>query len=288
MIQTATTAPTVAEAVVRLARRLAAAGVEDAAADARLLAVEALGIDRVAMHVDRDRPLTDAQTAALDRLARRREAREPVSRITGHREFWSLDFVLSPATLDPRPDSETLVQAALDRVPDRGRPLTILDLGTGSGCLLIALLAELPRARGIGVDISAEAAVAARRNAARLGVAGRADFLVSDWASALALRVDLVLCNPPYIARSETDSLAPEVARFDPDAALFGGLDGLDAFRELAPALPAVLNAGGWACLEVGAGQALTVMGLLGEAGLVELAAIEDLNGLKRCVCGKK
>ncbi len=288
MDQATTTAPTLAEAVVRLTRQLADAGVETAAGDARLLAAEALGVDRIALYVDRDRPLTPDECSALERLGGRRAAREPVSRILGHREFWSLDFALSPAVLDPRPDSETIVQAALDRLPHRDRPLTVLDLGTGSGCLLIALLSELPQARGIGVDVSAEAVTVARRNAGRLGVAGRAGFLVSEWASSLTARFDLVVCNPPYIARPERRRLAPEVARFDPKEALFGGADGLDAYRLLAPELPRLLNLGAWACLEVGVGQAESVTGLLGDAGLIDLAAIEDLNGLKRCVCGKK
>ena len=282
------TAPTLADAVAGLTRRLREAGVEDAPGDARLLAIAALGIDRVGLHVHRDRPLTPAEIGEIDRLGQRREAREPVSRIIGHREFWSLDFALSPATLDPRPDSETLVQAALDRVPDRRRPMTIVDLGTGSGCLLIALLSELPEARGIGVDASAEAAAMARHNAERLGVAGRAGFVVSDWASALAVEADLVVSNPPYIARPDMAGLAPEVTRFDPDAALLGGDDGLDTYRDLAPVLPALLAPGGSTVLEVGAGQADPVIGLLTDAGLAELDAIADLAGVKRCICGKK
>ena len=282
------TAPTLADAVAGLTRRLRAAGVEDAAGDARLLAIAALGIDRVGLHVHRDRRLTPAEIGEIDRLGQRREAREPVSRIVGCREFWSLDFALSPATLDPRPDSETLVQAALDRVPCRDRPITIVDLGTGSGCLLIALLTELPEARGIGIDASVEAAAMARCNAERLGVAGRADFVVSDWDSALAVEADLVVSNPPYIARPDMAGLAPEVTRFDPDAALLGGDDGLDAYRDLAPVLPGLLAPGGSALLEVGAGQADPVIGLLADAGLVELDAIADLAGVKRCICGKK
>lgn len=282
------TAPTLAESVAWLTRRLRAAGVEDAPGDARLLAIAALGLDRVGLHIHRDRRLTPAEIAEIDWLGQRREAREPVSRIVGHREFWSLDFALSPATLDPRPDSETLVQAALERFPDRGRPLTIVDLGTGSGCLLIALLTELPAARGIGVDASDAAAAMARRNADRLGVVGRADFVVSDWASALAVEADLVVSNPPYIARPDMAGLAPEVTRFDPDTALLGGDDGLDAYRDLAPVLPALLGPGGSAILEVGDGQAEPVRGLLADAGLVELDAIADLAGVKRCICGKK
>ncbi len=288
MDRMAATAPTLAESVTGLARRLAAAGVDGAAGDARLLAMAALGIDRVGLHVDRDRPLTDSERTALDRLGDRRAAREPVSRIVGQREFWSLDFALSPATLDPRPDSETLVQAALDRVSDRSEALSILDLGTGSGCLLVALLSELPHARGVGVDLSADAAATARRNADRLGVGERARFVVSDWAGSLGARFDLVVCNPPYITEGDLAGLEPEVVKFDPAGALCGGADGLDAYRVLAPVLPGLLAENGWACLEVGLGQAESVMGLLGASGLVDLAALEDLNGRNRCVCGKK
>lgn len=256
--------------------------------DARLLAVHALAIDRTGLHADRDRRLSVGEVAALERLGRRRAAGEPVSRIVGEREFWSLPFALSPATLDPRPDSETIVQAALDRLPTRDRPLRILDLGTGSGCLLVALLTELPEAWGIGVDGCADAAVMARRNAARLGVGDRASFLVGDWGNALGGGFDLVVSNPPYIVEAEIDDLAPDVALFDPRSALSGGADGLDAYRALAPSLPGLLTPGGWAVLEVGDGQATAVMSCLADAGLAELGSVGDLAGVQRCVCGKK
>lgn len=286
--QTTLTAPTLAEALARLSRRLDAAGVEGPMRDARLLAAHALDVDRIALHVDRDRRLSTCEQEALHRLGRRRAAGEPVSRIVGRREFWSLTFELSPATLDPRPDSETIVQAALDRLPDRDRPLSILDLGTGSGCLLIALLSERPRAWGVGVDVSRDAAATARRNAIRLGVADRAAFLVGDWGQALVGGFDLVVANPPYIAVPEFGALAPEVARFDPRRALVAGADGLDAYRALAPFLAGLLTAGGLAVLEVGAGQAPAVASILTHAGLAGLESIDDLAGVQRCVCGRK
>lgn len=286
--QTDLTAPTLAEAVTRLARHLDAAGVEGPLGDARLLAVHALGIDRIGLHIDRDRLLSAAETEALDQIGRQRAAGEPVSRIVGHREFWSLSFALSPAILDPRPDSETVVQAALDRLPDRDRPLAILDLGTGSGCLLISLLTELPRAWGVGVDASRDAVTMARRNAMRLGVGDRAAFLAGNWGRALEGAFDLLVCNPPYVAESEIDALAPEVARFDPRSALSGGADGLDVYRALAPSLPALLTPRGWVVLEVGAGQATAVTTYLADAGLVALETVNDLAGVPRCVCGKK
>ena len=286
--QATLSAPTLAEALARLSRRLDDAGVEGPMRDARLLAAHALGIDRIALHVDRDRRLSTCEQDALNRLGRRRAAGEPVSRIVGRREFWSLEFELSPATLDPRPDSETIVRAALDRMPERDRPLSILDLGTGSGCLLIALLSERPRGWGVGVDVGRGAAATARRNAIRLGVGDRAAFLVGDWGQALAGGFDLVVVNPPYIARSEVDTLDPEVARFDPRLALVGGADGLDAYRALAPGLTSLLTAGGLAVLEVGAGQAPAVASILADAGLAELESIDDLAGVQRCVCGRK
>ncbi len=286
--QSTLTAPTLAEALARMSRRLDAAGVEGPMRDARLLAAHALGVDRIALHVDRDRRLSSCEQEALHRLGRRRAAGEPVSRIVGRREFWSLAFELSPATLDPRPDSETLVQAALDRMPDRDRPLSILDLGTGSGCLLIALLSERPRAWGVGVDVSRDAAAVARRNANRLGVADRAAFLAGDWGQALAGGFDLVVANPPYVAAPEFGVLAPEVARFDPRLALVAGEDGLEAYRALAPFVAGLLTAGGLAVLEVGAGQAPAVVSILADAGLAGMESIDDLAGVQRCVCGRK
>ena len=286
--RTILTAPTLAEALARLSRRLDAAGVEGPMRDARLLAAHALGVDRIALHVERDRRMSTCEQEELHRLGRRRAAGEPVSRIVGRREFWSLEFELSPATLDPRPDSETVVQAALDRMPERDGPLSILDLGTGSGCLLIALLSERPGARGIGVDVSRDAAATARRNAIRLGVADRAAFLVGDWGQSLAGGFDLVVVNPPYIAKSEFDILDPEVARFDPRRALVAGADGLDAYRALAPGLAGLLTVGGLAALEVGAGQAPAVVSILADAGLSGLETIDDLAGVQRCVCGRK
>lgn len=282
------TAPTLAEAVTRLARQLGAAGIEGPLGDARLLAVHALAIDRTELHSDRDRPLLAGEWESLERLGRRRAAGEPVSRIIGQREFWSLPFALSPATLDPRPDSETIVQAALDRLPDRDRALAILDLGTGSGCLLIALLTELPNAWGVGVDACPDAAAMARRNAGRLGVGDRTSFLVGDWGQALGGGFDLVVSNPPYIVEAAIDALDPEVARFDPRSALSGGADGLDAYRVLAPTIAGLLNPGGWTVLEVGEGQAAPVASCLTDAGLAALDTVDDLAGVQRCVCGKK
>ncbi|SMF33742.1 release factor glutamine methyltransferase [Tistlia consotensis] len=261
---------------------LAAAGVEGARRDARLLLADAAGLEPAAVVAWPERPLAGPARATFESHVRRRAAHEPVSRILGRREFWSLSFALSPATLDPRPDSETLVEALLAEVGDRQRPLRLLDLGTGSGCLLLALLSELPAAWGLGIDRAPAAAAAARRNAAALGLGDRAAFLAGDWAAALDGRFDLIVSNPPYIARDELAGLDPEVARHDPPAALDGGPDGLDAYRALAAALPRLLRPGGVAALEIGSGQAASAGAVLTAGGLPAPRLLSDLAGRPR------
>lgn len=213
----------------------------------------------------------------------RRLAHEPMALILGHREFWSLDFAVSPATLIPRPESETLIEAALASFADRPPPRLVLDLGTGTGCLLLAALSEFPGAFGIGVDRVPAAAALAARNAAALGLACRTGFVCGDWGAALDARFDLILCNPPYIATKELDRLMPEVAHYEPHSALGGGVDGLMAYRRLMPLLPGLLAADGVAVLELGAGQADTAVALARDAGLVaELRP--DLGGIPRAL----
>lgn len=275
-------------AIAAAAARLAAAGVDAPAVDARLLAAAALGLDRAGLLAQRDRPLAPGEAAAVAALVRRRAAREPVSRILGRREFWSLDLAVTPATLDPRADSETLVAAALDRLDDRQRAWRILDLGTGSGCLLLALLAELPTARGIGVDRDPAAARAARDNARRLGLADRARFAVGDWAASIRGPVDAIVANPPYIPTQDIDVLAPEVARYDPRPALDGGRDGLDAYRRIIPQAAALLAPGGFLAMEIGTTQSAAVAAMAEAAGLASIATIADLGGLPRVVVGQK
>lgn len=276
---------------LRLAtQRLRAAGVDRPAADARLLLADSLGVGRAALTAAPDRALDPGRAAAYRRRIDRRCAREPVSRILGRREFWSLDFRLDPAVFDPRPDSETVVEAALAWRPDRSARLRILDFGTGSGCLLCALLHEYPAAEGLGVDRARGAVEAARANAAALGLAGRARFLCADWADrrASAGRYDLVVANPPYLRRDEIDRLAPEVAAFDPRAALDGGADGLDAWRSLAPAAAAALDGDGAAFVEIGAGQAGAVAAIMARSGLEAFAERADLGGVLRCLALRK
>jgi release factor glutamine methyltransferase len=262
------------------------AGVDTPELDARLLMGAALGMTREHMLIHATARLNQPQVDRVLGFIARRVAREPVSRILGKREFWSLDFALAPATLDPRPDSETLVEEALSGIADRQASLSVLDLGTGTGCLLLAILSELPKASGLGIDQSEEAVATAAANARRL--VPRARFAVGDWGIGLSDRFDLVISNPPYIPDGEIDALAPEVAQFEPRAALTGGPDGLDAYRSIVPQLAGLLKPGGRAIFEVGAGQAPAVAALLTVAGFDRIGMRHDLGGVERVVFGQR
>ena len=217
-------------------------------------------------------------------MLKRMLAHEPLSRIVGRREFWGLDFLLSADTLDPRPESETLVEIVLARLPERRRPRHFLDLGTGTGCLLLALLSEYPTADGVGVDIAPGAARTARENAERLGLGARARFVVGSWTAALTGRFDAIVANPPYIERAAIPALPPEVRDYDPIRALDGGADGLEAYRAIAAALPSLLPPGGLFAVETGIGQAASVAAILRRHGLRVEGIVPDLAGIERCV----
>ena len=277
-------APTIGAALDAAARALAAAGVPEARREAQVLLGHALGAGREVVLGHPERPITPDQRDALEIVVERRRAREPTAYILGEREFWGLGFRVSGATLIPRPDSEAVVEAALASVADRSGPLSVLDLGVGSGCLLLALLSELPGALGVGVDISAGALAVARANGVRLGLAGRARFVRGDWGRALAGAWDLIVANPPYVDAGEFDTLAPEIARFEPRLALVGGADPLACYRALAPDVARLLAPGGSAALEVGADQAPRVAAVMADYGLVEGARRRDLSGIERCV----
>lgn len=264
--------------------RLAAAQVDNPRLDAKLLMAEALRVDPGWLFNHIDDPLDLPQIARIEALVRRRCDREPISLILGRREFWSLDFRVTADTLAPRADSETVIEAALALIPDRTAKLSLLDLGTGTGCLLLALLSELPNASGIGVDRSPAALAVASDNAARLGLAARTRWVESDWCAAIEGRFDVILANPPYIASAEIDGLAPEVAHYEPRSALDGGVDGLDDYRTLSAQLPSRLAENGIALLEVGVGQASGVAQLLVAGGLAIRSIRRDLNGIERCV----
>ncbi len=275
---------TVAQVLAWAAARLGAAGVEGARRDARLLLAAALDAERESLIAHPERVLDAHERARVERSITRRAAREPVSRILGRRAFWSLVFKITPDTLDPRPDSETLIAAVLARIGDRTAPLDVLDLGTGCGCLLLALLQELPAARGLGVDISEPALVVARENADSLGFSARARFERRDWAAGLSGPWQLIVSNPPYIKEREIEDLAPEVARHDPRSALDAGPDGLDTYRALLPQAARLLERGGVLALEVGEGQQDAVEALLVATGLRPLGRARDLGGIERCL----
>ena len=279
---------TLGAAVAEAAALIAAGGIGEARREARLVAAAALGVDPSAVLGWPERALSSEEAAHILAFARRRGAGEPLSRLTGRREFWSLSFALSSQTLDPRPDSETLVEAALGEIVDRNVPLRVLDLGTGTGCLLLALLSELPRATGIGVDRSAGAAATARRNAEALGLSTRASFMVGDWGEALGGGFDIVVANPPYIPSAAISRLSREVREHDPPLALDGGPDGLAAYRCIAQGLSSWLADEGTAVVEVGEGQADEVASILAGRGLAVAGTRRDLAAIERCVIVKK
>ncbi len=277
----------VAAALRDAAGRLKAAGCDTPRLDAVLLLAQALGITPDRVRLSPDMKLDADAAARFAAMLMRRAAREPVSHILGRREFWGLDFKVSPAVLDPRPDSETLVQAVLDAVPDRKAALRLVDFGTGSGCLLLALLHELPKATGLGVDASGAALDVARDNAARLGLAESANFMLGDWGAGLAGPFDILISNPPYIETAAIAGLADDVRKHEPLSALDGGADGLDCYRRLIPDMARLAAGNAILALEVGQGQADAVAGLLASLGGVNpagIARIHDLGGVARVV----
>ncbi len=263
---------------------LRAAAIDSPRLEARLLLGHAMGATPEALLRDPGAPVPPEAAARFRAALTARLDAVPVAHILGTQGFWTLDLAVSPATLIPRPDSESLVEAALDAFPEAGAKLRVLDLGTGTGCLLLAVLAEWPRAFGVGVDLVPGAAALAAGNAARNGLADRAAFLAGDWAASLSGRFDLILSNPPYIESAAIAGLMPEVARHEPRSALDGGADGLAAYRHLAAILPGLLAPGGAAVLELGAGQRQAVEALARGAGLVPSACRTDLGGVERAL----
>lgn len=269
-------------------RQLGMAGVEGSLRDARLLLQAASDVPVATQIAYPERTIEENAIALFQGFVARRAERQPMAHILGGREFWSLDFLVTPHTLDPRPDSETLVQAVLERTRNRAAPLRLLDFGTGTGCLLLALLHELPHATGIGIDISPEALEVASENARNLGLAGRVQFCLRNWDRGLVPAFDIILSNPPYIPSDVIDTLQPEVSRFEPRIALDGGADGLDAYRRLAPAAARLLAPDGLAAFEIGLGQIESVVAIGGAAGLRHIATATDLGAVQRCVLFRK
>ena len=273
----------------RLANRLAEKQIETARLDANLILQMALGLDeRILMH--HEIALSQSQQDELERLMAKRMAGCPVSRLKGEREFYSLTFGLNNATLDPRPDSEILVEAAISYCQNQKQKLAIADFGTGSGCLLLSVLYHHKEAKGLGLDISEEAIKMAQDNASSLGLSERVHFIASDWDEGLddETRFDVILSNPPYIAEGDRQSLAIEVASFDPERALFAGDDGLDAYRLLMPILCNRLNDGGVGFIEIGQNQEDDVIDLANKAGLEIERLYKDLGGIIRCLKFRK
>jgi release factor glutamine methyltransferase len=274
-----------------LAKKLHAAGIDSAELDARLLIGAVLQLDLTGLISSAARQLATSDALALDAFARRRIGGEPAARILGRKEFWGLPLKLSASTLVPRPDTETVVEAALDIArglpPDRR--LRIVDIGTGSGAILLALLHELPHAFGVGTDISLEALQTARSNAADLKLASRAAFVACDYAAALSGAFDLVVSNPPYVRSSDIAGLTTEVRDHDPRRALDGGADGLAAYRALIPQAERLMRPGGSLVVEVGRGQSPDIHGMMTAAGLtVDCPLKPDLAGIPRAVLGRK
>lgn len=274
----------VEDALRQASNVLAAGGIEQPRHEARILLGHVTGLSREALLVQHretlERPFVDALTS----LARRRADHEPIAYLTGEREFWGLSFEVTRDTLIPRPDSETLVESALEFARSKDQiNLRILDLGVGSGCLLISLLRELPTAEGFGVDRSVAALRVAGRNAERHGVSARAQFLAGSWGQALSPSFDIIVANPPYIAEGERATIMPEVCNFEPAEALFAGAEGEDAYRAMAPELARLLAPKGRIFLELGAGQGARAAGILHGAGLFECERRKDLAGIERC-----
>nr|WP_149541202.1 peptide chain release factor N(5)-glutamine methyltransferase [Siccirubricoccus phaeus] len=268
----------------RAGQHLRAAAIEAPRLEARLLLAHAMDCRQEDLLRDPRAVVPPAAASRFADMLRRRLDHAPIAHLLGVQEFWSLPFRVSPATLIPRADSEALIEAALAAFPDRGRVRRVLDLGTGTGCLLLAALTEFPEATGLGIDRVPAAAALARENARALGLGHRAAFLAGDWAAPIQARFDLILSNPPYIESGDIPRLMPEVAAHEPASALDGGADGLGAYRALVAALPRLLAPGGEAVLELGAGQRPAVEALARTAGLASRGCHPDLGGIERAL----
>lgn len=277
---------TIRGTIRRGAERLAVAGIQTARRDAELLLLHVLGRNSAWLFGREDEPLDEQEQAGFDRLIERRLTREPVSHLLGLRGFWTHEFEVSRDVLDPRPDTETLIEAVLEVVTERAAPMRLLDLGTGSGCIALTLLGELPAAQAVAVDLSPNALAVAGRNALRLGYSDRIEFVESDWATAVSGPFDIVVANPPYIRSGDIAGLMPEVARHEPHLALDGGADGLVAYRSIVADLSRLVRPGALVAMEVGAGQAAAVSALLDGAGVSPVRRRADLGGVDRCLWG--
>jgi release factor glutamine methyltransferase len=279
---------TIASILGRTALALAAEGFDEPRRRARRILAAALDLSAADVFANPDRMISAADGDRIAALLARILAQEPLGRILGEREFWGLRFALSADTLDPRPETETVVEALLKYLPPGGNALRLLDLGTGTGCLLLALLSELPHAMGTGIDIVPGAVHMARCNARVLGLSGQAGFAAGDWGTALRGGFDAIVANPPYIASAALAGLPREVAAYDPHRALDGGTDGLAAYRAISADLPRLLAPCGIFAVEIGQGQADAAVGILIRTGLACRAIVPDLAGIPRCIVAQK
>lgn len=269
------------------ADRLAKAGIETARLDARLLVCHATGVELSTLIGFPERDVSADQLAALETLVSLREQRKPVSQILGSKEFWSLDFMVTEDTLTPRPDTETLIDGVLKETPD-DKTISILDLGTGTGCILLSLLHDLPKATGVGVDISPKALVVAQQNAQTLKLADRVCFKESNWFEKVTGPFDIIVSNPPYIPDGDIKGLEDDVACHEPRLALAGGKDGLDCYRLIVNEAWNYLKPDGLIGFEIGEGQDKDIAGLLEQAGFSCIQTANDLAGIARCVFARK
>jgi release factor glutamine methyltransferase len=279
---------TIQSVLLEMREKFRTAGIDTPDLDARLLIQSALGLSQEELFLNNSRILTDSESKKLAEMVARRLKHEPVSRILGKRGFWRSEFKVSRETLDPRADSETLIEAVLKHAP-KDKSLSILDLGTGTGCLLLSLLQEFPLALGLGIDISSDAVATARQNSADLSLSGKSKFMEIDWKKDQipGAPFDIVISNPPYIAEDEMAGLAPEVTHYDPVRALVGGKDGLECYREIAALLPKLLTKAGLVFFEIGATQAVPVTEILADSGFSVVQVLPDLGGHNRCVIAR-
>lgn len=270
-----------AEALAKATVRLKNVGVETPGLDAKIILLATESIDSASLIAAPETPLESQEK--FDSAIARRCLREPVSKILGHRDFWKHRFIVNSDVLDPRPDTELLVETALIEASGN-QPERVLDMGTGSGCILLSLLSELPGITGVGTDISDAALEVAQQNAEALQLNDRVHFMISDWFSGLDETFNLVVSNPPYISTTENVTLSPEVIDWDPEVALFAGMDGLQAYRKIASGLSTVLKPDGTALFEIGFGQANSVKAIFERAGFKRISSRFDMGGIERCL----
>jgi len=276
--------PTIQSALELCINKLNAQKIENARFEARLLVGHVLDVETHILVAYPERQMSEKAFDQVNELLARRLVREPMSQILGMREFWSLDFKVTKDTLTPRPDSETLIEAVLEHFPDPKTPLRILDLGVGTGCLILSVLHEYSCATGLGVDVSEKALDVAIENSERLNLKERVDFQLGNWAEGIDEKFDLVLSNPPYIPEADLESLEPEVKDYEPASALFAGPEGLDDYVRLAKAVPKLLKPKGISIIELGIGQADSVGKLFKDVGLSIIQQPKDLGGIVRCL----